>query len=125
MFHQLKPPSLLAVSYFSAKGVIPSGNITSNMFAEIYEANTSFDYKSIDILGSYAWKHTLVQPGALNPNYTDPKGDGGYAAISFTRPSLGITLDYKNYRFNLVTPDQRSTTNPAKALPIQVASVMY
>ncbi len=108
-------------SYLSAKGTIPSGSINSNIQTEIFEGNMNFDYKSIDFTGSYANKHTLLLPGALNPNYSDPRGDGGYAAISFTRPSLGINLDYKNYRFNLVTPDARSSSSPLKALPFQNA----
>jgi hypothetical protein len=113
-------PVSLGGSYLFTKGVVPSGTINSNMSSEIFEGNFSFDYKTINLLGSYAKKHTLVQPGQLFPNYDDPKGDGGYASLSFTKPSLGITIDYKNYRYNLTTPDQRSTTNPEKALPFQV-----
>lgn len=114
-------PITLGGSYLYTKGSIPSGNNISNIQAEIFEGNMNFTYKSIDITGSYANKHTLLLPGALNPNYSDPRGDGGYAAISYTRPSLGINVDYKNYRFNLVTPDSRSSTSPVKTLPFQNA----
>ncbi len=48
-----------------------------------------------------------------------PRGDGLYGSVSYTRPGLGVLFEYKNYRFDLVTPNERSSTRPTKALPIQ------
>jgi hypothetical protein len=111
----------LGGSYLYTRGAIPSGNYVTNMNAEIYEGNFSFNYKSIDLFASYANKKTITEPNILYPNALTPRGDGAYASLAFTRPGLGITAEYKNYRFNLVTPDERSSTNPTKALPFQVA----
>lgn len=111
----------LGGSYLFTRGAIPSGNYVTNMNAELYEGNFSFSYKGVDLFASYANKKTITAPNALYTKALTPRGDGAYASLTYTRPGLGITFDYKNYRFDLVTPDERSSTDPTKALPFQVA----
>lgn len=106
-------------AYLFAKGKIPSGNISTDITAELYEADFAFNYKWINFQGSYANKKTIMVPNSLFPHSKTPRGDGGYASLSVTAGRLGITADYKNYRFDLVTPAERSSTDPTKALPFQ------
>jgi hypothetical protein len=106
-------------SYLSVTGGIPSGNTVTNIKAEIFEGNLAFQYKFLNLFGSYANKKTITEPNSLYPNSLRPRGDGGYGSITISRPGFGMTIDYKNYRFNVTTPDERSTSNPTKALPFQ------
>lgn len=108
----------LGGSYLSVKGDIPSGTDLYNIRAELFEGNIGINYKSISLYGNYANKKTIT---FWKNRWDTPRGDGGFASLTFTRPSLGITIDYKNYRFNLTTPDERSLTSPTKALPFQIA----
>ncbi len=103
-------------SYLYTKGDIPTGGKTTNITAEIFEGNFTFNWKSISFLATYANRHTIQS----FPKYAAARGDGGYGSLSFTKGGLGVTLDYKNYRFNLTTPNERSATAPFKALPFQV-----
>lgn len=106
-------------SYLTAKGNIPSGEISTDINAELFEASLGFNYKSISLYGSYANKKTVTVPNTTYPQPLTPRGDGGFASLTFTRPGFGVTVDYKNYRFNVTTPGVRSSTNPTKALPFQ------
>lgn len=111
----------LGGSYLAASGKLPTGNIITDINAEIYEGNMGLSYKGFDLLLSYANKVTISEPNSIYTQSQAPRGDGAYGSLAYTREGFGITLDYKNYRFNLVTPDQRSATSPFKALPFQVA----
>lgn len=115
-FSPIKPLTL-GGSYLFAKGEIPSLGVTSNMTTEIFEGNFGFNWKAIDLAFSYANRKTIE----TFPKYAAPRGDGAYGSLSITTGHLGVTLDYKNYRFNLVVPNERSSTNPLKALPFQNA----
>jgi len=106
-------------SYVFAKGNIPSGNISTDITSELFEGDFAFNYKSISFQGSYANKKTITVPNSLYPQSKTPRGDGGYASLTYASGGLGVTADYKNYRFDLVTPDERSSTNPTKVLPFQ------
>jgi hypothetical protein len=119
----ISPHKLITIggSYLYTDGRIPTGNIITNISAEIYEADLVFSYKGLDLFMSYALKKTISQPNAIYPKSKAPEGDAAYGSITYTRDGLGITFDYKNYRFNLVTPDQRNSTDPFKPLPFQNA----
>jgi hypothetical protein len=109
----------LGGSYLFTTGQIPTSGAITNISAEIFEGNFGFNYKSINMFASYANKKTITQPNAVYPQSLGPRGDGAYGTISFTRPGFGVTFDYKNYRFNLVVPNEVSSTSPTKALPFQ------
>jgi hypothetical protein len=106
-------------SYLYTRGSIPSGSYITNITAEIAEGNLKFSYKGFDFFASYANKKTITDPNQLYPVSLAPRGDGFYGMLSYTREGLGAVLEYKNYRFDLVTPDERSNTRPTKALPFQ------
>ncbi|MCX7878017.1 MAG: DUF6029 family protein [Ignavibacteria bacterium] len=111
----------LGGSYLYTNGKIPTGNIMTEIDAEIFEGNLGFSWKGIDLFLSYANKVTILHPNQVYTRSQAPRGDGAYGSVSYTRDKIGINIEYKNYRFNLVTPDQRSATNPFKPLPFQNA----
>ncbi len=111
----------LGGSYLYTEGTIPTGNVNTKINAEIFEGNLGLSHKGFNLLFSYANKVTISDPNVLYPQSKAPRGDGAYGSLSYTREGFGITLDYKNYRFNVTTPDQRSATDPFKALPFQNA----
>lgn len=111
----------LGGSYLYTDGKLPTGNNTTDISAEIFEGNAALTYKGLNLLFSYANKVTISQPNLVYPQSKAPRGDGAYGSLSYTREGFGITVDYKNYRFNVTTPDQRSATDPFKALPFQNA----
>jgi hypothetical protein len=108
-------------SYLFTDGKIPTGNLITKINSEIFEGNIALNYKNFNLIFSYANKVTISEPNAIYPQSKAPRGDGAYGSVSYTRDGFGITIDYKNYRFNLTTPDQRSSSDPFKTLPFQNA----
>jgi len=106
-------------SYLYSKGKIPIQNTFTVMNTEVFEGNLGISYKWLDLFVSYANKVTITEPNSFYQQSPAPRGDGAYGSLSYTTGGLGITLDYKNYRFNLVKPNERSSTNPYKPLPFQ------
>lgn len=113
-------PITLGGSYLYTHGKLPTGTTITEIDAEIFEGNAGFSWKGIDMFVSYANKVTISTPNSLYPQSQAPRGDGAYGTVTYTTKGFGVVLDYKNYRFNLVTPDRRSTTDPFKPLPFQV-----
>lgn len=110
----------LGTNYVFAKGKIPGSLDTTNIKAELPEVYLGFSYKDFNFYSSYAHKSVMSEPNN-SPNYLgfSSKGDGLYSSLSYSKAGLGITLDYKNYRFDLTGPDNRSTDRPTKLLPFQ------
>lgn len=106
-------------SYLFANGTVPTSGIFTNFTAELFETSLKFNYGPIDLYGAYSRKVTIIEPNQLYQT-SAPKGDGGYASLTFTKPGFGVTFEYKNYRFNIETPDEKSAAFPSKILPFQV-----
>lgn len=107
------------VNYVYSTGSIPSGNVETQIKAYIPEFFAGINLPNIQIYSSYAHKHTNTDANALYPVKLSADGDALYSSISYTRPGLGITFEYKNYRFDITTPDNQSTERPTKMLPFQ------
>ncbi|MBZ0203798.1 MAG: hypothetical protein IT281_01295 [Ignavibacteria bacterium] len=114
-------PLIIGGSYLYTEGKIPTGNIITDISAEIFEGNLGLSHKGFNLFVSYANKVTISEPNSVYSQSKAPRGDGAYGSLSYTREGFGITVDYKNYRFNVVTPDNRSSTDPFKSLPFQNA----
>lgn len=108
-------------SYLYANGQIPVQTVFTNITSEIFEGNLGVNWKGLDLYVSYANKYTMSEANAFYLQSKTARGDGGYGSLSFTKGGFGITVDYKNYRFNLVKPNERSASNPFKPLPFQNA----
>jgi hypothetical protein len=110
----------LGTNYVFAKGKVPNSLDTTNIKAELPEVYLGFSFKDFNFYSSYAHKNVMSEPNN-SPNYRgfSSQGDGLYSSLSYSKSGLGITLDYKNYRFDLTGPDNRGTDRPTKLLPFQ------
>ncbi|MFA5405638.1 MAG: DUF6029 family protein [Ignavibacteria bacterium] len=118
---EITPLKFLSIgtNYVYSTGSIPSGNVVTQIKAYIPEFFTSINLPNFQLYSSYAHKHTNTDANTLYPFNLSASGDAFYSSISYTKPGLGITFEYKNYRYDLTTPDNQSTERPTKMLPFQ------
>lgn len=109
----------VGVNYVYANGKIPNAIDTTSINAYLPEGYLSFNYKNLQLFASYAHKHVNSDANTSYPVPFNSKGDGFYSSLSYSLPKIGITLDYKNYRFDVTGPDNRSNDRPTKMLPFQ------
>lgn len=113
-------PFLLGASYIYSEGVIPqgvqgSGVPAKDIRAEIPEFYASLNLQSISFYVDWSQKWTNV----ISDNRT-ATGWGLYGAFSYLGDGYGITVDYKNYRYNIQDPYGRSdNASPTRMLPFQ------
>jgi len=106
-------------NYVYAKGKIPSGIYETDINAHLPEIYFSFNTSKFQLFSSYAHKRTEISANDLFPVSFTSMGDGLYSSVNYSIKNIGISLEYKNYRFDLTTPDNQSTERPTKALPFQ------
>jgi hypothetical protein len=119
---ELNPFSELLIggSYIYSEGLLPQGPVNSgvpakNIKAEIPEAYLSLNLSKLSLYLDWSHKWTNV----LTDHYTS-KGSGFYGAISYFGSGYGITLDYKNYGFDILDPYGRTDAGrPTRMLPFQ------
>ena len=111
----------VGANYVYSTGSVMANDLKTltNLTAELPEGYMSLNYKDLNFYYSYAHKRVTTQANSLYPKNTTSYGNGMYSALSLSKPGIGITLEYKNYRFDLVTPDQNDRTRPTKMLPFQ------
>jgi hypothetical protein len=109
----------IGTNYVYSTGSIPSGNVVTQIKAYIPEFFASVTLPGFQFYSSYAHKHTNTEANELYPFNLSADGDAYYGSLSFTKPGFGITFEYKNYRFDITTPDNQSTERPTKMLPFQ------
>ncbi len=79
-----------------------------------------FKFSGLDFFATYSKKRTAVD------NKDSSKGSGFYSAISYSGDGYGITLEYKDYRFDIVEPNLRTfITRPTRALPFQNPPIVH
>ncbi len=109
----------LGVNYVYADGIIPTGNTTTDIEAYLPEIFLTFNSSRIQLLSSYAHKNVNVKANSIYPSDFYSLGDGFYLSGNYSVSGLGLTFEYKNYRFDLTTPDNQSTERATKVLPFQ------
>jgi len=111
----------LGTNYVFANGSIMSTDLKTitNLKADIPEGYINFNLADLQIFTSYAHKHVATEPNKLYPVSLTPKGDALYTSLSYSKPKYGLTIDYKNYRFDLTAPDNQATDRPTRMLPFQ------
>jgi hypothetical protein len=109
----------LGGNYVHAKGNIPSGNVVTDMKADIPEAYLNFNYGGFQLFSSYAHKHTITEPNTTYPVSLSANGDAFYSSATYSESGWGVTLEYKNYRFDVTNPNNQSYERPTKMLPFQ------
>lgn len=77
---------------------------------------------NFDFHVSYAEKRTTTY-GDTNGTH---RGTGFYGSVSFSEEAFGVTLEYKDYRFGITDPVNRTNPNRAhKALAFQNAPIVH
>lgn len=109
----------IGINYVYASGNIPAGNTSTDIEAYLPEVFINVNSPKFQLFSSYAHKRTDVYKNQLYPVNFSSSGDGFYFSGSYTAPGIGITLEYKNYRFDLTAPGNRSNERATKFLPFQ------
>ena len=110
---------LLGTNYVYAKGNIPSGTSSTNITADVPEGYLKLNLGDLSFYSSYAHKHIIGEKSTIYPTGISSDGDALYSALSVSKSGLGVTLEYKNYRFDVTTPDNQSSDRATKMLPFQ------
>ncbi len=100
-------------------GDLPEQGDNTVVKTDLPEIGVNFNISDLQIYASYAHKSSRVSPNSVYLTPITSLGDGFYSSVSYSAGDVGITLDYKNYRFDLTLPDNRSNTRPTRALPYQ------
>jgi hypothetical protein len=81
----------------------------------------------VDMYLSYAEKRTTVfEPDPIFGRIPTHRGTGFYGSLSYTDESFGVALEYKDYRFGITDPDDRTNVNRAtKAFAFQNAPIVH
>jgi hypothetical protein len=110
---------LFGLNYVHSRGRLPEIVDTTIVKTDLPEAYLNFNIPNFQFYASYAHKVSLVDPNTVYPQPITAFGDGFYSSVTFTKGDIGIILDYKNYRFDLTAPGNRSVTRPTRMLPYQ------
>jgi len=114
--YKLLPELKLGLSFLNAEAEIPQFNQQiSNTKAEFPELYFDFNKGPMNLFFNWAQKWTD------NSEFgSSSKGYGIYSAFSYAGSKIGITVDYKNYRFDLQDPLLKNDeTRTTKAMPFQ------
>lgn len=105
----------VGASFVRTDGEIPQGNVKKNILSEIPELYFTFSGEKFELFLNWA---------RLWINNKDDKiasdGYGVYGSFSWFDEGFGLTLDYKDYRFNIEDPFRRfDETRTTKIFPFQ------
>jgi hypothetical protein len=118
----------LGASMVGAEGELPSAFGLDRVHADIPEAMVSLSGYGFDLHVQKAWKRsTFLRPQADGTNATGQShGDGLYGSLAYTSDiGLGVTFEYKNYRFDPVGEDERDPNRPGRMLPMQNPPIVH
>jgi len=120
-FAEVSPikPLTLGLNYVYSIGDLPEDQVNTVVKTNLPEANLNLNFSDFQLYAAYSHKTSLVSPNEIFPDPITAKGDGFYSSLSYSRDKIGLTLDYKNYRYDITLPDNRSNTRPTRMLPYQ------
>jgi hypothetical protein len=109
-------PIKLGVSFISANSKIPQIDKTDlHSKTELPEFYLDFNLDQFSFFFNWANKWTTTP--AVNKSLS---GNGIYSSFSYADDAIGITFDYKNYKFDIQDPYlQNDETRTSKFLPFQ------
>lgn len=116
-------------SIVSATGELPSTFGIDNVKADILEGMITLKGFGFEAFASYAHKDSRAARPQVGGNLAmlERDGDGIYGSLSYTSDiGLGVTFEYKDYRFDPVDPDERTDVNrPTRMLPMQNPPIVH
>ncbi len=107
------------MNYVHSNGILPEEGVPTYVNTDMPEAVLNINYTDFQFYTDYAHKTSLITPNAIYPDPMTAKGDGLYSSLSYSFGKIGMTMEYKNYRFDITLPDNRSNTRPSRMLPYQ------
>ena len=127
---ELLPASFVRVgaSMVGAEGELPSAFGLDMVHADIPEAMLSLQGYGFDMHVQKAWKRsTFLRPQANGTALSDRSyGDATYGSLSYTSDiGLGVTFEYKDYRFDVVGEEERDPNRPGRMLPMQNPPIVH
>jgi Family of unknown function (DUF6029) len=133
---EVRPQKFIRIggSYIGASGEIPSSTFVDgeaalhNVDAEIGEGMITLSGMGFDFFASYAHKTSRAKTplGGNRFDHIESTGDGIYGNLVYTSDfGLGVTFEYKNYRFDATDPDNRAPNRATKVLPFQVPPTAF
>lgn len=112
-------PLTIGINYVHSLGNLPEEGVTTVVKTDLPEVNLNLNLSELQFYAAYSHKTSLVDPNSIYPIPITGKGDGFYSSLSYSKDKIGVTLDYKNYRYDITLPDNRSNTRPTRMLPYQ------
>ena len=109
----------LGLGYLYSTGELPEEEVNTVVKTDLPEININFNLADFQFYTAYSHKTSLVSPNEIFPDPLTAKGDGLYSSLSYSFSKFGLTFDYKNYRYDITLPDNRSNTRPTRMLPYQ------
>ena len=102
-------------SFINVKGIFDLIPVNKQIEANLPSFYLTVNYNEISFLLDYTYKRTrLISDNSISTGF------GLYSSLSYFLGSLGITLDYKNYKFDERDPFERNdVTRPTRMLPFQ------
>ncbi|MBR9978251.1 MAG: hypothetical protein KFH87_09200 [Bacteroidetes bacterium] len=127
---EVRPLDFLRIggSMVGVDGELPMAFGLDQLRADIPELMLSLRTSVFELFIQQAWKRTtFLRPtaagGFLSGSST---GEGLYGSLSYTTDfGLGITVDYKDYRFDAVREEDRDPNRPSRMLPMQNPPIVH
>lgn len=112
-------PLTIGLNYVHSNGDLPEEGVVTQVSTDLPEAIININFPTIQFYADYAHKTSIITPNVIYPNPQTAYGDAFYSSLSYSVGNIGLTMEYKNYAFDITLPDNRSNTRPSRMLPYQ------
>jgi len=115
-------------SMVSAEGELPSPFGIDQVHADVPEAMLTVRKYGFDLHLQKAWKRSTVLRPTADGRFVPGTayGDALYGSLSYVADfGLGVTIDYKDYRFDVVGENERDPNRPTRMLPMQNPPIVH
>ncbi len=124
---EVRPTSELGIggSFLAASGRKTPGGFTRAFDAYLREAYVNLNTEGFRAYLNLADKRTQIDSVERSRTTSSRDGYGAYGLFGYSGEDFGLTAEYKNYRFDLVEPNEQQTgTRSTRALPFQNAPTL-
>lgn len=107
-------------SYLAARGRKTQNGFSRDFDAYLREMFISGNYEGFNGYLNFADKRTQLDSVARTRTSSPAYGYGAYGLLGFNNDDFGVTAEYKNYRFDVLEPNEQQVgTRATRALPFQ------
>ncbi|MDX9758154.1 MAG: DUF6029 family protein [Bacteroidota bacterium] len=118
----------LGGSIVGVEGELPSAFGIDRVHADIPEFMASLRGAGFELFVQQAWKRASFLRPVAGGGFTSGASDGSglYGSLSYTADfGLGVTMEYKDYRFDDVREHDREANRPSRMLPMQNPPIVH